>query len=91
MERNPAPGARCPAHARGFLDRPWGTPPRYLSNNEDPEVQRRCCSRLAKLAPARLEPYLLQFVYLAAERPASPLEQLLIDLCALSFRVAVKV
>ncbi len=54
-------------------------------------MQDYLCNRLYSLPENGVEQYLLQLVQLVLTRPHSPLERVLIDLCARSLRLAVKV
>lgn len=49
------------------------------------------CNKLNELPEPSIEQYLLQFVYLAANRPGSALERTIIGLCSKSFVIAIKV
>lgn len=72
------------------------TPPRriccrYLFKSTSAGVQDYLCNRLYSLPEAGVERYLLQLGQLVLTRPHSSLERVLIDLCARSLRLAVKV
>jgi len=64
---------------------------RFLHQNDDAEVQELLCAKLWQLPETSIEHVLLQLVYLAVARPSSPVERFVIQLCAQSFRIAVKV
>ena len=64
---------------------------RYLFKSTSEGVQDYLCNRLYSLPENGVEQYLLQLVQLVLTRPHSPLERVLIDLCARSLRLAVKV
>ena len=54
-------------------------------------MQDYLCNRLYGLPENGVEQYLLQLVQLVLTRPHSSLERVLVDLCARSLRLAVKV
>lgn len=54
-------------------------------------MQADACARMEELSDASIERLLLQFTYLAAERPSCALERAVVDICARSFTIAVKV
>lgn len=64
---------------------------RYLFKSTSAGVQDYLCNRLYSLSEAGIERYLLQLGQLVLTRPHSSLERVLIDLCARSLRLAVKV
>ncbi len=64
---------------------------RYLYKSTSAGVQDYLCNRLYSLPEAGIEQYLLQLVELVLSRPHSSLERVMIDLCARSLRLAVKV
>lgn len=64
---------------------------RYLFKSTSAGVQDYLCNRLYSLPENGVEQYLLQLVQLVLTRPHSSLEKVLIDLCARSLRLAVKV
>ena len=64
---------------------------RYLFKSTSAGVQDYLCNRLYALPEAGVERYLLQLGQLVLTRPHSSLERVLIDLCARSLRLAVKV
>ena len=64
---------------------------RYLFKSTSAGVQDYLCNRLYALPEAGVERYLLQLGQLVLTRPHSSLERMLIDLCARSLRLAVKV
>lgn len=66
-------------------------PRRYLFKSTSAGVQDYLCNRLYSLSEAGIERYLLQLGQLVLTRPHSSLERVLIDLCARSLRLAVKV
>eukprot|EP00887_Chlorella_sp_A99_P002805 scaffold6.g2805.t1 len=62
----------------------------YLFKSTSPGVQDYLCNRLYTLPVGDIERYLSQLCQLCVSRPGSPLERVLIDLCAQSLRLAVK-
>ena len=64
---------------------------RYLYKSNSPGVQDYLCNRLYTLPEAQLEKYLSQLCQLLINRPYGPLEKVVVDLCAKSLRIAVKV
>ena len=64
---------------------------RYLFKSTSAGVQDYLCNRLYSLPESGIERYLLQLGQLVLSRPHSSLERVLIDLCARSLRLAVKV
>lgn len=63
----------------------------YLFKSTSAGVQDYLCNRLYSLSEAGIERYLLQLGQLVLTRPHTSLERVLIDLCARSLRLAVKV
>ena len=66
-------------------------PYRYLYKSNSPGVQDYLCNRLYALPEAGLEKYLSQLIQLIIIKPYGPLEKVVVDLCAKSLRIAVKV
>ena len=66
-------------------------PYRYLYKSISPGVQDYLCNRLYALPEAGLEKYLSQLIQLIIIKPYGPLEKVVVDLCAKSLRIAVKV
>lgn len=64
---------------------------RYLYKSNSPGVQDYLCNRLYALPEAGLEKYLSQLIQLIIIKPYGPLEKVVVDLCAKSLRIAVKV
>ena len=64
---------------------------RYLYKSNSPGVQDYLCNRLYALPEAGLEKYLSQLIQLIIIKPYGPLERVVVDLCAKSLRIAVKV
>lgn len=64
---------------------------RYLYKSESPGVQDYLCNRLYALPEKGLERYLSQLCQLIVSRPGCSLERVMVDLCARSLRIAVKV
>ena len=54
-------------------------------------MQDYLCNRLYMLPEKGMERYLSQLCQLITTRPHSPLERVIVDLCARSLRIAVKV
>ena len=64
----------------------------YLyKSTSSPGVTDYLCNRLYTLPEEQVEAYLSQLCQLIVSRPHSPLERVLVDLCARSLRIAVKV
>lgn len=64
----------------------------YLyKSTSSPGVTDYLCNRLYTLPEEQVEGYLSQLCQLIINRPHSPLERVLVDLCARSLRIAVKV
>lgn len=63
----------------------------YLYQHPNSGVEDYLCNKLNELPEPSIEQYLLQFVYLAANRPGSALERTIIGLCSKSFVIAIKV
>ena len=63
----------------------------YLFKSTSPGVQDYLCNRLYTLPEVEVERYLSQLCQLCVSRPGSNLERVLVDLCAQSLRLAVKV
>ena len=64
----------------------------YLyKSTSSPGVTDYLCNRLYTLPEEQVEVYLSQLCQLIVNRPNSPLERVVVDLCARSLRVAVKV
>ncbi|KAK9837506.1 hypothetical protein WJX81_007387 [Elliptochloris bilobata] len=64
----------------------------YLyKSTSSPGVTDYLCNRLYTLPEEQVEVYLSQLCQLIINRPHSPLERVLVDLCARSLRIAVKV
>lgn len=77
----------CLAQYRPEALRPY----RYLYKSNSPGVQDYLCNRLYALPEAGLEKYLSQLIQLIIIKPYGPLEKVVVDLCAKSLRIAVKV
>ena len=78
---------KCLAQSRPEALRPY----RYLYKSNSPGVQDYLCNRLYALPEAGLEKYLSQLIQLIIIKPYGPLEKVVVDLCAKSLRIAVKV
>ena len=77
--------------SRGDINRLHQCGGRYLYKSNSPGVQDYLCNRLYTLQEAELEKYLSQLCQLLINRPYGPLEKVVVDLCAKSLRIAVKV
>jgi len=64
---------------------------RYLYKSTSDGVQDYLCNRLYTLPEKGLERYLSQLCQLIINQPGSSLERVMVDLCARSLRIAVKV
>lgn len=82
---------RC--HTSRFFESEWfdtWIAVTYLYKSTSPGVQDYLCNRLYGLPEADVERYLSQLCQLCVSRPRSPLERVMVDLCAQSLRLAVK-
>lgn len=66
-------------------------PCRYLHKPLSEGIHEYLCTRLMTLPEADVEAYLSQLCQLCFSRPENSLESILVDLCAKSLRIAVKV
>lgn len=64
---------------------------RYIYQNKSGGVHDYLCNKLYEVPEPDIERYLSQFCQLIVARPGSALERVIIDLCARSLRIAVKV
>lgn len=63
----------------------------YLYQNNSPGVHAYLCNKLFQFPDHKLDRYLLQLIYVALQRPGGCLEKTIVQLCAKSFKLAVKV
>lgn len=64
---------------------------RSLFTKQDPHHEEQLCEELLQLPAARINRYLLEYVYLAVSRPSGALERAIVELCGRSFNTAVQV
>eukprot|EP00897_Mesotaenium_endlicherianum_P006775 jgi/Mesen1/6125/ME000313S05253 len=63
----------------------------YLYRHEHGGVRDYLCNRMYALPSAGVESYLFQLTYMAVHKPSPSLEKYVIDMCAKSLRISLKV
>ncbi len=79
----------CADH--GINNRAHTSPPRYLYKNNQQGIQDYLCNRLYEFPEQGIERYLSQLTQLVVQRQSASLDKVVVDLCARSLRIAVKV